>query len=184
METIKKICKWIYHALAFIGLLWGMYALWIGDKTRVPTFIVDPAMVNVVDKDAFEGLTLFDANGKKITTDISSVRFYFFNAGDEPIKPEHVLAPLKIVSDDGRSKILDYRILKISRRETGIKLGEVDKGTAVLSNDSLLTGISNVLDLDFKILEKNDGFSGQILYAGEGGLTLNMLGTIGRSKIN
>lgn len=136
-----------------ITIVFGYYFLYVGEKHREPTFYVDPVRTMIIDKTnaADAPLQLLKPNHDTINADVSSVYFYFFNQGLETIKRENVYSTLKVKLDTG-TEILYYKILKTSRRVTGI---DVSKDT-----------IDNSLAINFNALEKDDGFVGQIIYEG------------------
>lgn len=136
-----------------ITIIFGYYFLYVGEKQREPTFYVDPLRTMIIDRAnaADAPLQLLKPNHDTITADVSSVYFYFFNQGRETIKRENIYSPLKVKLDTG-SEILYYKVLKTSRRVSGI---EVTKDT-----------IDNSLTIDFNALEKDDGFVGQIIFEG------------------
>jgi len=180
LQSFKTIGLWVFKILGVIALIHSIYVIGKGDRRRIPTFIVDPIVTNIIDRDSFEGLPLklYDSKtDKEIKTNVSSVRFYFFNQGDEPIKPEHILKPLRILVQP-MNRIIDYKILTVSRDVVRLKTGELGKGTWQLMDGGHVDSISNIIDIDFKVFEKNDGFSGQILFEGHKEAYLSMIGVV------
>lgn len=80
------------------------------------------------------------------------VRVYFWNAGNTPITKVEILEPLTITLSVG-SEILDAKTLKISRDLTFITFDARDDKR-------------NTADVNFELLEPNDGAALQITYAG------------------
>jgi hypothetical protein len=136
-----------------ITIVFGYYFLYIGNRERKPTFYLDPIRTTILDKKnaGSAPLQLLKANGDTIKSDVTSVYFYFFNQGAETIKQENIYSPLKIVMGE-RTEILDFKILKVARPVSGISLR--------------LDTVSRSLQIDFKALEKDDGFVGQIIFEG------------------
>jgi hypothetical protein len=97
-------------------------------------------------------LKILNSKGIEITQDVNVLTFYFFNQGDESIKSTNILSDL-ILSLPLNCEILDYKILKESRDVSKIRLSKKDS-------------IKNSISINFKILEKSDGFTGQIIYLG------------------
>src|SRR6188768_689208 len=91
-----------------ITLVFGYYFLYVGIRERKPTFYVDPTRTTILDKAnaANAPLMLLKANGDTISSDVTSVFFYFFNQGEETIKHENIYSPLKIILSDN-AEILD-----------------------------------------------------------------------------
>ncbi len=106
-----------------ITIVFGYYFLYIGNRERKPTFYLDPTRTTILDKinAANAPLFLLKSNGDTIHADVTSVYFYFFNQGSETIKKENVYEPLKIVLKD-KAEILDFKLLKVARPVSGIKL--------------------------------------------------------------
>ncbi len=106
-------------------------------------------------------------NDIPVQGDIISIRFYFWNNGKQPIRKEHILTPL-IMSLSGKGgEILDYKLLSLSRKEVinaTIERNELEPKTS--------------LNISFRILEMNDGFTGQIIYSGDPNAELIMKGVI------
>lgn len=152
-----------------ITIVFGYYFLYIGNRERKPTFYLDPTRTTILDKinAANAPLLLLKSNGDTIHSDVTSVYFYFFNQGSETIKAENVYEPLKIVLRD-RAEILDFKLLKVARPVSGIKLA---RDTA-----------SNSLSINFKALEKDDGLVGQIIFEGNKNATITLEGGIEGAK--
>ena len=148
-----------------ITIVFGYYFLYIGNRERKPTFYLDPTRTIILDKAhaANAPLHLLKSNGDTIRADVTSVYFYFFNQGSETIKRENVYEPLKIVLRD-KAEILDFKLLKVARPVSGIKLVRDTAG--------------NSLSINFKALEKDDGMVGQIIFEGKKNATITLEGGI------
>ena len=148
-----------------ITLVFGYYFLYVGIRQRRPTFYVDPTRTTILDKEnaANAPLQLLKSNGETITSDVTSIYFYFFNQGPETIKYENIYSPLKIVLSDN-AEILDFKVLKVARSVSGIEV----------TRDS----ISNSLTIHLKALEEYDGFVGQIIFEGNKNASINLEGGI------
>src|SRR5688572_4024729 len=148
-----------------ITIIFGYYFLYVGIRERRPTFYVDPTRTTILDKAnaANAPLMLLKANGDTISSDVTSVFFYFFNQGQETIKKENIYSPLKIVVGDN-AEILDYKILKVARSVSGI---EIARDTT-----------ENFLTINLRALEENDGFVGQLIFEGKKDASIRMEGGI------
>jgi hypothetical protein len=148
-----------------ITIVFGYYFLYLGNRERKPTFYLDPTRTTILDKAnaANAPLQLLKSNGDTIHADVTSVYFYFFNQGTETIKRENVYEPLRIVLND-KAEILDYKLLKVSRPVSGIKL--------------VRDTVGNSLSINFKALEKDDGLVGQIIFEGNKNALINLEGGI------
>jgi hypothetical protein len=152
-----------------ITIVYGYYFLYVGYKLREPTFFVDPIRTTILDKTnaADAPLHLLTSKGDTITSDVVSVYFYFFNQGEETIKSENVYAPVNIWLDTA-SRILDFKMIKKAREVSGIQV----------SVDST----SRFLNVGFRALEKDDGFVGQVIFAGNKDSQLYIEGGIEGAK--
>lgn len=152
-----------------ITIVYGYYFLYVGHRLREPTFFVDPIRTTILDKTnaADAPLHLLTSKGDTITSDVVSVYIYFFNQGEETIKYENVYAPLK-VKLDSNSRILDFKIIKSARQVSGI--------------DVTIDSTNKFLNIDFRALEKDDGFVGQVIFAGNKDCQLYIEGGIDGAK--
>lgn len=152
-----------------ITIVYGYYFLYVGYKLREPTFFVDPIRTTILDKTnaADAPLTLLTAKGDTITSDVVSVYIYFFNQGEETIKLENVYAPLKVRLDTS-SRILDFKMIKSARKISGIEV--------------MIDSTSEFLNITFRALEKDDGFVGQVIFAGNKDSQLYIEGGIDGAK--
>ena len=144
-----------------ITIVFGYYFLYVGNRERKPTFYLDPTRTTILDKSNATNapLILLKSNGDTILADVTSAYFYFFNQGKETIKQENIYSPLKIVMGD-HAQILDYKIMKVARPVSGVKL--------------TMDTLGGFIGIDFKALEKDDGLVGQIIFEGtkNAGITL------------
>ena len=148
-----------------ITLVFGYYFLYVGNRERKPTFYVDPTRTTILDKENASNapLILLKSNGDTISSDVTSVYFYFFNQGKETIKRENIYSPLKITFSDS-VEILDFKILKVARHVSGIEV----------THDTL----KNSLDINLKALEEDDGVVGQIIFEGNKNASIKIEGGI------
>jgi hypothetical protein len=153
-----------------ITVVFGYYFLYIGNRERKPTFYLDPIRTVILDKEnaANAPLQLLKSNGDTIKSNVTSAYFYFFNQGNETIKQENIYSPLKVVLDKG-SQILDFKILKVARSVSGITL--------------VRDTVGNSLGIDFKALEKDDGFIGQLIFEGNKNANISIEGGIDGVKV-
>lgn len=137
-------------------------------REREPKFWADDYRTEIINKNNIldAPIKVIKKNGEEIKSNLNSVRVYFWNEGKEPIKKENTLNDLKIILDDNNAEIISYKILKISRNVTEIKLLP-DSGN-----------IKRSLKIDYKILEMYDGFSAQILYQGKNDAKIKITGNI------
>jgi hypothetical protein len=142
---------------------------------RIPTFVVDPARTSIFDSKILSEnpIRVSKRDGTPITSDVTSLRFFFWNQGSQSIRSGNVLRSISFTLEDSSAEILDFRTLKLSRDVTGIRL----------LRDSLWP--SNRLKMDFAILEHLDGISAQIIYEGNPAASLSISGVVeGANRIN
>lgn len=163
----------LFGAVSLVLTAIGLVITWnshVPAVQRIPTLIIDPVRTTIIDSKFFPNsfLKVTNPDNVLVQSDVTALHVYFWNDGKQPIKPSDVLQPpLRIVLDDTSGKILDYKVLKVSRPDV-IKIGL--KPNQENSPRELI--------LDFNILEEGDGFSCQLLYAGNPSSTVNLLGGI------
>ncbi len=99
---------------------------------------------------------------------VTAVRLYFWNSGTMPIQRMDILRPIQCVLPDG-IEILDAKILSSSRDVSGFKI-------------AVPNGTPNILEITFDALEKNDGGSIQLIYAGNRDAPIAFRGVVLGSK--
>lgn len=161
----------------FIGITSPLLTIYFYKRTIAPpepVFLIDPSRTVIVDSDRFfeAPLRIIRSNGDEIKGDVTSVRFYFWNDGRKSIKNSNILEPLVVTLDDPNGEILDYKILKCSRRVVN----------PLVERNS--TEPNKSLDLSFSILEQNDGLTCQVIYGGNPEASLEIDGTIEGSRIS
>lgn len=146
----------------------GVYLYLLGREVRDPVFLVDPNRTEIISQARIETapIKVLRRDGKPVTDNLYAVRFYFWNAGKRPIKAADVLETVRITLDDS-GEILDAKIIGLSRAITFAQLHPHRDGQKL-----------RVLTIAFTILERNDGFSGQIIYEGRPGASLRIAGII------
>jgi hypothetical protein len=156
--------------IGIVGILIAIYAYTRTKKERIPTFYVDSVRTQIIDAKQVSSapIKVIRNDGTEIKSDLNAIRFYFWNDGNETIRVENILENIILTIDDPDAEILDFKILKISRIVTGLQLNKIT------IDDSFHFG----LKISCVILEKNDGFSGQIIYAGKPNADLNINGII------
>jgi hypothetical protein len=161
--------NWLTIITSLLGIGFSLYFYLHSKSEREPVFLVDPVKTIVIDSKVLPKTTLqvIKGNNIPIEGDITSIRFYFWNNGKEPIRREHILLPIVISLGDKQGEILDYKLLSSSRPDVInaiIERNERDPKTSI--------------NINFRILEKDDGFTGQILYSGDPNKELLIKGVI------
>jgi hypothetical protein len=166
----------IDRLLTIIGIVLAVGAAWYFSwyfykaslPTRIPSYLVDPvraALAGGSGADTSDITILYKGSsiGKKA---VNVVRVYFWNAGNTPITKAEILDPYAItISPD--SEILEAKTLKVSRDLTFI----------TCDPDEYKRNTANV---NFDVLESNDGAALQITYAGPSDAKLEFHGaTVG-----
>ncbi len=136
-----------------IGIILSIFFYEGSRKDREPTFIVDPIKSEILDisRTNLAPLKILKTNGEEIKSNVTITTFYFWNKGKQPIVQTDILEKVKFHFKKG-TKIIDYKLLKTSREICKIDLAKINE---------------NVLELNFNILEKNDGFTCQIIFEGD-----------------
>lgn len=152
--------------IGIAGFVFGIYAYMQSIKEREPIFIVDKNRTEILNKNNISKVPIkvIKKNGEEIKSSLTSVKIYFWNDGKEPIKRDNILRDIKITIEDTSAEIIDYKILKVSREITEIRL----------LPDSVKP--KTTLNINFKILEQSDGFTAQILYIGNSKANISISG--------
>lgn len=161
--------NWLTIITCILGIGSTYYFYQLSKSTREPVFLIDPIRAPVIDSKSFPKTTLRVVKDKNIAIegDITSIRFYFWNNGKEPIRRENILNPIVVSLSDKGGEILDYKMLSLSRPE-------VIDATIERSDRDPKTS----LKISFRMLEKDDGFTGQLLYSGDPNANLIIKGVI------
>lgn len=150
-----------------LGLAIYFYA--VPNTSRELAYLVNPAKAIVVKSDQLSRLSV-TLDGNPITTDVAAAQVAIWNNGNEPIRPENILQPIKLVAS-GHTRIFEATVRKNSREHVQIKLDDskIDQGE---------------LGISWNILEQNDGAILQIVYAGSPNTDITISGTIeGRKEV-
>ena len=91
-------------------------------------------------------------NGKKISGNVSAAQMAIWNAGKRPIRENDILSPI-VISTGGGQPVLEARIRKTTRPIINFTLDttRADEGK---------------LQINWRILEKDDGAVIQLIYVG------------------
>lgn len=150
------------------GVVIAFYSIY-SQAHREPNVIVDPVRITIVNSKLFPNSSLKVTRGDTsiIRDDVTALRVFFWNSGDQSIKTENVIQPLTIYLDDANAEILDYKVLKISRPDV-VKINVTPSEKSPLRE----------LIFSFNILERDDGFFCQIIYAGNPSVVVKTSGAI------
>ncbi|WP_413664869.1 hypothetical protein ACG1BZ_06275 [Microbulbifer sp. CNSA002] len=160
------IKQW-FGILSFVlSIAFSSYIYLSSKIEREPVFISDPVRTLIANgnRAGSKKVNVVDENGKPIKGDVIAVRFNFWNEGRHPIKGSDILEDLNINLDGEDVKILDQSVIA-STRSSVVK--------PKLSNINSVSA-----NIDFGTLERNDGFSGQIIYAGDRSAKLRLSGDL------
>lgn len=162
--------SWLAYIGLFIGILGILFSVYTYLATRVyrePMFVVDPSRTVILHADTVSTapIRVLKSNGEEIKSDLTTIKFFFWNNGPLAIKRDNILRNLIISLDAPGGEIIDYRILKVSR--------EINK-----CEISPVLGANKKLKINFLILEEGDGLSGQIMYEGPRDAGLKISGVI------
>lgn len=173
LTRVRKFTRkyWQFLIGTSIALI-AMYVSYIffveSTKSREPIFLIDSNRAEILSSERLgkAPIRVLKLDGSEIHSNLYVLRFYFWNRGKESIRRANVLEPLRVVSTDSATEILQAKILGISRSLTKLKMVPVDS----LRTKSFL--------LDFDILDTDDGATCQIIYQGTSGAVFNLSGAI------
>lgn len=138
-----------------VGIPLSIYLYYASIQAPELTYLVQPTRTLVVRTGATSQLTV-RFNGKDLNENVTAAQISFWNAGGKTIRTgpkEAMLQPLVIYTSGGQ-RILEAKLLKSSREVTKVALNEsrFDKGE---------------VEVDWNLLEHNDGGVVQIVYVGD-----------------
>jgi hypothetical protein len=168
METLKKI---FYHPnfnvvaglFGIAGVLFGIFTYYESIKEPDLTFYVSPTRTPIVQKGNLDNFSV-TLLGTPITGDLSSAEIQIWNQGKQPIRREDILKTIALRTPNGEPI---YQI-------TGKATRDVVGFNWITSSNKQ----SGVEEMDWKILEQNDGIKVQIIYGGNVNLPLILDGVI------
>lgn len=166
-----NILNIIGFLIGILGIVLSVYYYELSKREKEPTFIIDPIKFIILKSSSthLAPIKILTLDSSEIKGDVTSLTFYFWNKGKEPLKSEDMLTDINLFLSHN-AKIIDFKILKSSRDVCKI---------------SLIKQSTDSLKLNFKILEENDGFTGQIIFEGSELTQLNIAATIvGVKKIS
>lgn len=146
----------------------GIISWYFYDKSqqhREPVYSADPfpSAVFKVEEGKDFPLKVTTSDGKPILESIYLATHYFWNKGERPILEEDILKPLEVTFFGKGFEILNVTVSKYSREVVGCT-------STQQGNDTI--------QLDYKVLESNDGCGIDILYIGEKNPDIEVDGTI------
>jgi hypothetical protein len=139
------------YVIGIAGIVLSIYLYIISIQERCPVLKFE-STYTILNKDDISNapLVIRKTNGSKLNGNLCQTRFYFWNAGNQSIKQENILEPIKINLNDSLGEILNCKINAKSR--------ELVKPNIIVDSSK------KSLTLNFSILEEDDGFSGDILF--------------------
>lgn len=151
-----------------MGFISSLYFYEQTQKSRKPIFLYDPIKAEIFDKENINKapITVLKANGELVRNDVVSVKFFFWNEGEESIRTSNILEDIFIYLGDSESEILSFKLLSVSRELIDASLTHVESDNG------------EKIRIDFKILEYKDGMTGQIIYEGDKETELLIVGSI------
>jgi len=135
----------------------------VESKSRDLSLYINPTKTTIVRSEQTSDLHVL-YKGQSVSSDVTALQMAVWNAGKEPIRSEHILAPI-VLSTSPRTPILEARIRHVSRSVVGIQL---DTGRLA----------DGILPLSWKILEHNDGATIQLIVAGSDKITASIKGVV------
>ncbi len=144
------------HAISLVifalSIVASLVIYFMGIEKPKLCYIVHPVKTAVVNKNATSRISVY-YDGKVINSNVSIAQIEIWNGGRKPIRNDDILSQPTVCIEDSTS-ILEAKILKVSRRETGIEIDTlaINKG---------------IVNIGWAILEKNDGAILQLTYKGD-----------------
>ena len=177
MDTRPPKQNFIFHfisahpfgvCVAFLGAVASIVALilgvfpWLTAPHRHLVYRINPVRTPIVQTTAPSDVSIL-YKGKPVSGNVTAVQIAIWNAGREPIKSEDILR--NIVIQVGTNQIMEAKIVKSSREVCEFQF------------DSNKVAFSS-MGVTWRILEKNDGASVQLVYSGTPDVKVSVEGTI------
>jgi len=140
-----------------ISIILAIYFFNQATKERKPVLLIDLTKTRIIETKRLSEapLKIIRSNGEELLNDVSAIRIKFWNKGKLSIKPEDILKPITVMIDNPECEILDFAIQTTSR--------EIVKPVINRSEENP----KKIIELSFDILDYNDYFSFQIIFAGD-----------------
>jgi hypothetical protein len=150
-----------------VGVGLAIYFYFVGQAVRRLVYSVNPVKTTVVKGGEASALRVLH-NNQEISGDITAAQIAVWNQGALSIRPENILSPVRILLRP-KAQILGAKISKATRDVIG----------ASIDRSGLAEG---VVGTSWKILEQNDGFVVQLIFAGATETTIALEGTVERQQ--
>jgi len=142
--------------VAIIGLVVMIVLFFVSQTSRELVYVVNPVKTSVVTKGQATELKIMHKGVDLGDVDITAAQVAIWNSGEESIRKENILKDI-IIRTDPPVPILEVSIVKCLR--------DADiTGFSILESPKLLE--TGKLPVSWRILEKNDGASIQLIYLG------------------
>lgn len=160
---------WIGIFLGATGLLWSViFYFWSIEESDL-TYMINPIKTTIFTSEKMSSLKVY-TQGKEIKKDITAIQISIWNQGKKSIKPADILKPIEIYSEPP-VEIIEALTRNISREVTHFQI----------ETNAISQG---VIKPKWNILEKNDGASIQLIFAGPSHTKFKLRGIIeGRKEI-
>jgi hypothetical protein len=177
IKKIKKdsrVKKFLYNPFfilivsLIVGSLITLLIQHITEKNRELAYAVNPIRTQIVTADNTSSLSVL-YNGENLgSVNITAAQIAIWNSGDLNIEKEDILKEI-IIYTEPSVNILEVKIVK------NMKEYEITK---LIIDDSYQNLQNGRIPVSWKILEKNDGVSIQIIYQGSTDVKINVAGYI------
>jgi hypothetical protein len=143
---------WLSLFVGLVGLLSSYYFYRVSRKIPDLRAHISKEIIVFARVESNPRLKIYWEN-KEVKSNILTRNVYIWNAGNKSIKPENILSPISLIAKG--VEILDASIVKQNRPN--------------IINAQIISDPCDKerIQLDWDILEKNDGFIANLTYAGE-----------------
>ena len=184
-DTPSRSREWFRQNALLIGIIGSVasiisiplaiYFFARSTRARELVYLVNPARAVVFKPGQTSQLKVL-LRDRPIRSDVTAVQVAFWNAGNEPIRPEDVLEPIVLRLLGPRAQLIEATLRKVSRPVVAPELvliyphasksqtrgGSISQGAASGTSQGAPSGIRIL----WKILEKNDGGVIQLVFSG------------------
>lgn len=176
------------------SLIASALILFLVREKRELSYYVKPVSSIVYDAEDADGHLLVpvrqDSGGNRVfDTDaaiedsVYSIQMQFWNSGNIPIKSDEVTVPITLEMV-GAANPISSKILEVNNEPAKIRIADNRSLSGVSTDPEFNVPLTNIIELDWKMLEPGDAAVIQLTYTKDGEATVELKGQLqGKRKI-
>lgn len=143
------------YIIGIVGIILAVVFYFKSKENRELISYIDYRPIAIINSEDIKNspIRVFRDDSTEIKSDLYIQNIHIWSGGKLSIKKEHILEPITLNNYDNSVRILDVKIVQESREICDISLNPFNK-------------LKNTIEINFDILEQNDGCTIQVLYEG------------------